>query len=279
MKLHVITAFLFGSCAMVASALEFRVVDHANRPIEGARVAAGEASVYTDAKGRAQLKGVAELKVQVEAQGFEGQTRVVERKEAEGMQLFTLGRPGMHYYYRGKVKVPFEPFPGTIGVLAKRKNGATKADTGPVAAAGERIGGRIIRTGKNFARSGVVVFRFDDADDEAIARLLRELEADPSVEAAGAVVRLSEDHASFLTDLVIARFEEGVDDGAAAAIAGRQGLSLEGRFGPLGNVHRLRAAGPATYAVLEAANALAEEPEVVWAEPDLVATSEEDATD
>lgn len=57
----------------------------------------------------------------------------------------------------------------------------------------------------------------------------------------------------------------------------RQALSAEGRHGPLGNVHRLRVAGPATYAVLEAANALAEEPEVVWAEPNLAATSEEDA--
>ena len=103
MKLHVITAFLFGSCAMVASALEFRVVDHANRPIEGGRVSLREsASVYTDAKGRAQLKGVAELKIKVEAQGFEGQTRVVERKEAGEMQLFTLGRSGMHYYYPRK---------------------------------------------------------------------------------------------------------------------------------------------------------------------------------
>lgn len=216
---------------MVASALEFRVTDHANRPIEGARVAAGEASAYTDAKGRAQLKGVAELKIQVEARGFEGQTRVVEPKEAGRMQLFTLGRPGMHYYYRGKVKVPFEPLPGTIGVLAKpakgkeRRKEATNEDVAaPVAAAAERIGGRIIRSGKNFARSGVVVLRVDEVDDEALAKLLRELEEDPSVEAAGAVIRLSEDHASFLTDLVIARFQEGVDDGAAAAIAGRHGL-------------------------------------------------------
>ena len=59
--------------------------------------------------------------------------------------------------------------------------------------------------------------------------------------------------------------------------ARRHGLTPEGRFEPLGNVHRLRFGGPATYAVLQAANGLAEEPEVIYAEPILAATSEEDA--
>jgi hypothetical protein len=260
---------------MAVSALEFRVTDHANRPIEGARVAAGKASAYTDARGRAQLQGVTELEIHVEALGFERQTRVVDRKEAGRMQLFTLGRAGMPYYYRGKVKVPFEPLPGTIGVLAQS---TTKGDIArPVAAVIERIGGQIIRSGKNFTRSGVVVLRLEEASDEALARLLRELEKELSVASAGAVVQLSQDHASFLTGLVIARFQEGVEDAAVAAIAERHNLRREGSFGPLGDVHRLRFAGLATYAVLEAANALAEEPEVVWAEPDLTATSEEDA--
>ena len=121
------------------------------------------------------------------------------------------------------------------------------------------------------------MLRLDDDDDEALAKRLRELTDDPSVEAAGAVVRLSEDHASFLTNLVIARFEEDVDDSSVAEIAGRHGLTPEGRFKALGNVHRLRFAGPATYAVIDAANALAKEPQVIYAEPNLAATSEEDA--
>ena len=45
----------------------------------------------------------------------------------------------------------------------------------------------------------------------------------------------------------------------------------------MGNVHRLRFAGPATYAVLDASNGLADEAEVVYAEPDLVHTVEQDA--
>ena len=68
-----------------------------------------------------------------------------------------------------------------------------------------------------------------------------------------------------------------MDDSSVAAIAGRFGLTPEGRFNALGNVHRLRFDGPATYAVIEAANALAEAPEVVWSEPNLAATVELDA--
>lgn len=190
----------------------------------------------------------------------------------------------MPYYLRGKVKVPYEPLPGVIGVLAKDPRAATgqrsrkKADAplDAVAAIAERGGGQTIRSGKNFERTGIAVVRLQ-GNQRALERRLRELESDPAVENAGAVVRLSEDHASFLTNLVIAKFEEGVDDAGVAAIAERHGLTPEGRFEPLGNIHRLRFAGPATYAVLDAANALAEEAEVIWAEPNLAATSEEDA--
>lgn len=58
--------------------------------------------------------------------GLEGQARFVEWKEASRTQLFTLGRAGMPYYYRGKVKVPCEPLPGTIGILAKAENARNK---------------------------------------------------------------------------------------------------------------------------------------------------------
>lgn len=264
----------------ISRSVPIYVTDHTNLPIEGALVSAGDASTYTDEKGRALLDIPAGVEIKVGARGYEGQVRFVERKEASRTQLFTLGRAGMPYYYRGKVKVPFEPLPGTIGVLAKvenardKKKGAKKDD---IADAAKRIGGHIIRSGKNFSQSGIAVLRLDDGDEEAIAKRLRELMDDPSVEAAGAVVRLSEDHASFLTDLVIARFEEDVSDSSVAAIAGRHGLTPEGRFEALGNVHRLRFAGPATYAVLAAANALAEESQVIYAEPNLAATSEEDA--
>ena len=265
---------------MVTSVLDIHVTDHANRPIEGAAVVAGQGSLrYTDAKGRVRIADDG-LAITVEARGFEAQSRVLDYKERERIQLFTLGRPGMPYYYRGKVKVPFEPLPGIIGVLSKPIAPSEKKGGKPQAAApdnAERLGGSVLRSEGNFAHSSVSIVRIDGDDNDSLDRKLRQLEDDPGIEAAGAVVRLTEDHASFLTNLVIARFEDWVDDGMVATISERHGLTPEGRMFPLGNVYRLRFSGPPTYALLDAANALAEEPDVIYAEPNLAATSEEDA--
>jgi subtilisin family serine protease len=132
--------------------------------------------------------------------------------------------------------------------------------------------------GGNFARSNIAVIGLQEdsiyRDPDA---LVGRLAARGEVENAGALVQLSDEHASFLTDTVIARFAVGVDDAAVAQIAARHELTPVGRFGDLGNVHRLRFRGPATYAVLDTSNRLADEPEVLWAEPDLVHTVELDA--
>ena len=201
-------------------------------------------------------------------------------RKPHARQVFTLGRAGLPYYYRGRVRVPFEPIPGTIGVLLKQPAEQGKGRRKQQDALGEtakRFGGEVLRATKNFERSGLAVVRLDTSDDATVERRLAELMKDPGVEAVGMVVRLSEDHASFLTNLVIARFDDGVSEAAVAELAARHNLRPEGRFGDLGNVHRLRYKGLATYAVLNAANALAAEPGVVYAEPDLASTSEEDA--
>ena len=264
----------------ISRSVHIRVTDHTNRPIEGALVAAGESSAYTDEKGNARLEIPGGVELKVEARGFESQARFVDRKEASRAEVFTLGRAGLPYYYRGRVRVPFEPIPGTIGVLLKQPAEQGKGRRKQQDALGEtakRFGGEVLRATKNFERSGLAVVRLDTSDDATVERRLAELMKDPGVEAVGMVVRLSEDHASFLTNLVIARFDDGVSEAAVAELAARHNLRPEGRFGDLGNVHRLRYKGLATYAVLNAANALAAEPGVVYAEPDLASTSEEDA--
>lgn len=263
-----------------AQTLRIHVADHTSQAIEGALVTAGAATVYTDEKGNAQLELASGGEVRVEARGYEGQARVIDRKDATRLQVFTLGREGMPYYYRGRVKVPFEPRPDTIGVLQKpqREQEKERRDRqDAIQETARKFGGEVVRGAGNFERSGLTIVRLDTADFEAVERRIAEMAKDPAVESVGMVVRLTADHASFLTDLVIARFDENVSEDAVADLAKRHGLRSEGRFGDLGNVHRLRFVGPATYAVLNAANALAMEPGVIYAEPDLASTSEEDA--
>ncbi|QBX35128.2 VWA domain-containing protein [Paracoccus liaowanqingii] len=271
---------------MVEAILNLHVTDYRGRPIDGARIMVGDVVAEGDSKGKAEiaLDRARKVEVRVEARSFEAQSRLVSRRDLQRLQVFMLGRPGMPYYFRGTVRVPFEPLPGVLGVMTKPDGAAQGAqkDRGrrPAASArdttAQRIGGRSIRSGGNFERSGVTIVQLPE-DQDAVAEGLRALEEDPGVEAAGAVVRLTDENASFLTTLIIARFEEGVEEAEVERVAKRHGLAAEGRFTALGNVHRLRFPGPATYAVLDAANALAGEPEVIYAEPSLASTTEEDA--
>lgn len=268
---------------MAEPAIKFRVCNHRGRPIEGAKVTAEGAIVHTDARGRAEIElpRGSSIEIRVEARGLEPQARLMDRRELRQLQVFMLGRAGMPYYYRGKVKVPFDPLPRLLGILrapsADAPRGRRRGAGPDIAALTDRMGGRLVRSGGNFERSGISIIELPADLEGAAANRLRQLLEDPTIEAAGAVVRLSDEHASFLTTLILARFDEGVDPDAVARIAERHGLAVEGRFTSLGNLYRLRFPGPASYAVLEAANALAEEEDIVYAEPDLASTSEEDA--
>jgi subtilisin family serine protease len=243
----------------------------------------------TDAKGRARLHrtDAGDLLVRIEAPGLEPQERTVSSERPDRVELFVLGTPGMPFFYRGTVRVPFQPINDAVGVVLRDPGVAAagqprRGDPEEAAARAQRLAEdsdtRLLRSEGNFANSGVAILGVQDVRvDRDPDALLGRLAASDDVEHAGALVQLSDRHASLLTDRVVARFAEGVDDAAVAQIAARHGLTPVGRFGDLGNVHRLRFGGPASYAVLEASNALAAEPEVLWAEPDLVHTVELDA--
>ena len=274
--------------------LAVRVTTFDHRSIAEARVTAQSrdgamTTATTDARGRARLPraDASDLLVRVEAPGLEPQERTVSGERPERVELFMLGPPGMPFYYRGNVRVPFQPIDDAVGVLLRDPGADVAAgrprriDPGEITARAQRLAedpdSTLLRSGGNFARSNIAVIGLqEDRVERDPDALLGRLTARDEVEQVGALVQLSDEHASFLTDTVIARFADGVDDAAVAQIAARHELTPAGSFGDLGNLHRLRFDGPASYAVLDASNALADEPEVLWAEPDLVHTVEED---
>jgi subtilisin family serine protease len=251
--------------------IEIRVCDYKRRPLNGAHVSAGRHAGQTDANGRLRLD-VSEADVlEVEMPGYQGQKRAIAGRDRERMQVFLLGCEGMPFYWRGLVKVPFQPLPGLIGIMtvAGKEGDAVR----PVV---EGLGGKVVRQGGNFARNGIIVIEVDDSKSaQALARL-HELMKDGSILHAGAVLELSEHRASFLTESVLALFDEAVSEDEVAQIAALHGLTPEEHIAPLGNVHRFSYGRPATFALLEAVNALAEDERVVWAEPDLASTIELD---
>ena len=141
----------------ISGSVHIHVTDHTNRPIEGALVSAGDASAYTDQKGRARLEIPAGVEIKVEARGYEGQARFVDVKEASRTQLF-IARPRRHALLLSREgespvrtasrrRSAYSPRPENA---RDKKKGAKKDD---IADAAKRIGGQIIRSGKNFARA------------------------------------------------------------------------------------------------------------------------------
>lgn len=275
--------------------LQIRVISFDYRPIQRARVTVQSAAdgavanAATGADGRLRFSRAddSDVRLRVEAPGLEPEVRIVAGGRPERVELFILGRPGMNSYFRRTVRVPFEPIPRAVGVLMRERGSQADSvpreiDYGEITARVRRLVGSVdaelLRWGGNFTRSGVFVVGSREVTGERILDdLLGRLADRDDIEHAGALVRLSARHASFLTQTVIAHFADGVEDTTVADIAGRHGLTPLSRFGDLGNVYRLRFPGLATYAVLEASNALAAEPEVIWSEPDLVHTAEDDA--
>ena len=270
--------------------LSIRVTSVDREPVQSAQVTAERdgqtvATVTTNERGRAEIErdDERELLIRVEAAGLEGDQRAVSGERPEHLEVFVLGRPGLPFFYRDTVKVPFEPVTDAVGVVPAGAGERPAERVAAVADAAGSLGAEVIRSGGNFATGGVAVVglpaeaRRGREPAPSVEELLDRLAGSRAVERAGALVHLTDEDASFLTDTVIAQFGDEVDDNAAAEIAARHGLRDEGRIEALGNVHTLRFDGPATYAVLDASNALMDEPQVVFAEPDLVHTVAEDS--
>lgn len=135
------------------------------QPVQGAQVTAERegqplASGTTDERGRVRIErdDGAELRIRVEAPGFASEERTVTGDRPEQVELFMLGRPGMPFYYRGRVRVPFEPVNDAVGVLLRNPGEGTEDE---VAARADRVAERfragVIRSHANFARSGIAV--------------------------------------------------------------------------------------------------------------------------
>ena len=116
--------------------LVIQVTTFDHRPVVGARVTATRgdetlASATTDTRGRTRLErhDAGELVIHVRAEGLAPDERTVAGVDPGHVEQFILGREGMPFYYRGRVRVPFDqPFkPTRVMVRDKREAGEVLA--------------------------------------------------------------------------------------------------------------------------------------------------------
>ena len=185
----------------------------------------------------------------------------------------------MPYYYRGTVRVPFEPMDHLLAVVMPDPKGPEQAKSQQrdvLKLAADR-GLSVEPIGENIARNGIHVLRLsEDTGKKQWDELAEALRSAPGIAHVGPVLKLFAENATILTGELIVRFREGTKRAEIEKIATAHGLEILGRFNPLGPVYRLGSKEPPSYRLLETCAHLASEDAVEYAEPNLIHTAEED---
>lgn len=261
--------------------LSVSVTTHDGRPVPGAQVTHTDdatrtgATVTTDERGHARFDAPADAlaRITVIATGFAPDERATGNgypTRPDGVEQFVLAPAGWPAYHRGRVRVPFQPVLDAVGVRL------TEPLTGDDAGARvNSLGDQVVETIR-FRDPNVVVVRLpmDRDDTDEVGRLRRRGE-DLGLGQVGALVALSDEGASFLTDTLAVSFL--TDDVDPAEVAARHGLEVVKRFGALPRTYVLRSPAGSGYDLLDRVASVAAEPGVRYAEPTLVHTVTEDA--
>jgi hypothetical protein len=209
--------------------------------------------------------------LRVSCEGFEDQERQVAVAHGPNEELVILGTPNMRFYYRGKVKVPFEPRADLIGVKLKGRGDRIPDDLANVQ---RRLNLQEYTNIPEQARAdGGRVYSTDPGRVRDALSTLTQVE---SVSRAGAIVGLRERSISFLTNELIVRFRLDVPEERVRQRFAGIGMSLLRKVRYIENAYHGATDGPATYEVLDQMVRIAEWDDVDWVEPNLVTTVELD---
>jgi subtilisin family serine protease len=182
----------------------------------------------------------------------------------------------MPFLYRGRVKVPFEAQPQLIGILMEDR-GKEDAAAG-IRGALERLKVKLVPLPPQIERHNVRVVRLPaSARPAEAAELQKRLLVIRGVQAAGPVVRLDEESASFLTDELIIRFSANLPEVRVREIAAKHDLELLRQFQVAPNTFLARSRKGASYDLLQQCEDLVQTGVVEYAEPNLVSTPVDDA--
>jgi hypothetical protein len=264
--------------------LDVVVVDHANNVVSDATVRlrpdADEAQQillsYDEDAGHYHATGVepGRYALSVEHSRLAADERQVVIDPAGSRETFVLGRPGLPYYRRGAVKVPFEPHTDMVGVTLRQDISAAESD----------------HAVEDMTRRGLVERRVDDtvrsqrtrvlgltADADDLDTVVADMNQRADVERAGPIVHYDEGSVSYLTEELVVKFTDEVSEERAHHILEGAGLEVMRQIPYVGNAYQVCRPGPASYALLDTASNLDDLDEVEWAEPNLAGTYELDA--
>lgn len=216
--------------------------------------------------------------IRAEAKGYELQERSVTLNSGEQEEAFILGKKGMPFYYRGKVKVPFTPLPRHLGIVLADDQKHDGRQVEFVKAIAKRYKMREVESHDNYRKNGLYVFALNEkTTDEEQEAIQREIQANENIALCVPVLRLLDKNATLLTSNIIVRFRDNIKKEEINEIAKEFGIVVLRHIPYAGNAYQFALRGPASYRILDICERLVISGKVEYAEPDLWHTIEEDA--
>ena len=221
-------------------------------------------------------------KLKVEADNFRTEEREIKVDPIEGLKdIVILGQEGQPFYYRGNVKVPFEPRNDLIAVAMSAKQTTTAGDE--LADYTHNLDLEDIPVSNSISKSGVRVFKIKsnitaaDTMDNAV-RIEEELTKSPSIKVAGPILQMNDDSLSFLTNEIVVKLKTDVNkEEEISSIINQYNLELIRTIPYLNSTFILSTKTQANYNILNICEQIVQSGKVEYAEPNIYSTVVEDS--
>ncbi len=219
---------------------------------------------------------------------FGKESRKIMLKHSGQIEVFILLKSGVDFYYRGRVKMPFVPDLERIAIVVPEK--ATLAKKGSKEATislSKRVeiakkrakthNLKLEKGGENFLQEGIFVCRFPKNISKKERLEICECCEKEAPNTTFPILKLTEKNAVMLTNELMVKFEDYVDESDIKKMAKEYGLKIKRKISVLGNLYHFTTAQAPTYEILSLINKIAELKGVEFAEPNVYSTVEEDA--
>jgi subtilisin family serine protease len=224
--------------------------------------------------------------LKVETDNFRTEEREVKVDPLEGLKdIIILGKEGQPFYYRGNVKVPFEPRTDLIAVAMSSKHVTKSAKQTSI---DDDLEGYInnlnledIPVNNSISKSGVRVFKIKSnttaKNRESVNKIEEELTKNPSIKVAGPILQMNDDSLSFLTNEIVVKLKPDVNKEEISSIINQYDLEVIRSISYLNNTFILRSKFPANYGLLNICEQIVQSGKVEYAEPNIYSTVVKDS--
>lgn len=267
--------------------VEIKVFDYKRKVLPNARVnlkqLGGKAPKtinlnYDKQRGVYQAVGIlpGSYLLQAKFTGLEPDEREIRVDPCSRLRdVFYLGKKGMPFYYRGKVKVPFEPPKELLGVSVRPA--IRRKEEEDFLAYARELKLQPVEVSGTIRENNVRIFRFPTRSSEKSKNSIQQrLSEHQLVRLVGPVIRMDKESVSFLTRQLIVKFKPEITEEKAFSFIKNMKLNVMRSIPYSSNAYLLQSDGQASFTLLKICDEIIKSGLVLYADPNLVTTIADD---